>query len=73
VKYLLDVHMGVSLIFEHPHHLSNAFYHIDMAEDSKKYLGFECFGQFYHYDSMPQGIHSAPFIFTEVTKPVVKS
>jgi hypothetical protein len=53
--------------------LSNAFYHIDMAEASKKYLGFECFGKFYRYDSMPQGIHSAPFIFTEVTKPVVKS
>jgi hypothetical protein len=53
--------------------LSNAFYHIDMAEDSKKYLGFECFGKFYRYNSMPQGIQSAPFIFTEVTKPVVKS
>jgi hypothetical protein len=51
--------------------LSNAFYHIDLANDSKQYLGFECFGKFYRYNSMPQGIHSAPFIFTEVTKPVV--
>ena len=53
--------------------LTNAFYHIDMAEDSKKYIGFEWMGKFYQYNSMPQGIHSAPFIFTKITKPVVQS
>ena len=53
--------------------LSNAFYHIDMDESSKKYLGFEWLGKFYQYNSMPQGIHSAPFIFTAVTHPVVQS
>ena len=52
--------------------LSNAFYHIDMAEASKKYIGCEWLGKFYQYNSMPQGIHSAPFIFTEVTIPMVR-
>ncbi len=53
--------------------LSNSFYQIDMAVDSKQYLGFECFGKYYRYNRMPRGIHSAPFIFTEMTKPVVKA
>ena len=52
--------------------LSNAFYHIDMDENSKKYIGFEWLEKFYRYNSLPQGIHSAPFIFTAVTKPMVK-
>ena len=43
-----------------------------MAEDSKKNIGCEWLGKFYQYNSMPQGIHSAPFIFTEVTIPMVR-
>lgn len=41
----------------------------------QKYLGFEWLGIFYHYLSLPQGITSgsAPFIFTEVAKPMVQS
>lgn len=53
--------------------ISNAFYHIDMAPISRKYLGFEWLGTFYHYISLPQGITPAPFIFTEVAKPMVQS
>ena len=53
--------------------ISNAFYHIDMARESQKYIGFEWLGKFYHYNSLPIGIHSAPFIFTEVTKPMVRA
>ena len=52
--------------------ISNAFYHIEMAEESKKYLGCEWLGKFYRYGNLPMGIHSAPFVFTETTKPVVK-
>jgi hypothetical protein len=47
--------------------ISDAFYHIDMAPESQKYIGFEWLGKFYHYNSLPMGIHSARFIFTEVT------
>jgi hypothetical protein len=52
--------------------ISNAFYHIEMAEESKQYIGFEWLGKFYQYNNLPMGIHSAPFVFTEVTKPAVK-
>ncbi len=48
--------------------LSNAFYHFDIAEDSKEYLGFECFWKFYCYNSIQQGIHSGTFIFTIFTE-----
>jgi hypothetical protein len=53
--------------------ISNAFYHIEMAEESKQYIGFEWSGKFYQYNNLQMGIHSAPFVFTEVTKPVVKN
>ena len=43
-----------------------------MAEDSKKYIGCEWLGKFYQYNSMPQGIHSAQFIFTEVSIPMIR-
>ena len=52
--------------------ISNAFFHIDIAEESKQYLGFEWGGEYYQFNSLPMGIHAAPFIFTEVTKPVVR-
>lgn len=53
--------------------ISNAFYHIDLAPVSQKYVGFEWLGLFYRYCSLPQGIASAPAIFTEVTLPMVRS
>ncbi len=43
--------------------ISNAFYHTDIAPESKKYVGFEWLGKFYHYNSSPMGIHSSQFIF----------
>jgi hypothetical protein len=52
--------------------ISNAFYHIDMAPESKKYVGFEWLGKFYHYNSLPMGILSVQYIFTEVAKPMVR-
>jgi hypothetical protein len=53
--------------------ISIAFYPIDMAPESQKYIGFKWLGKFYHYNSLPMGIHSAPFIFTEVTKPIIRA
>ena len=52
--------------------ISNAFYHIDLAPVSQKYLGYEWLGKFYRYCSLPMGITSAPAIFTEVTLPMVR-
>jgi hypothetical protein len=52
--------------------ISSAYYHIDMAQESKRYIGFEWMGKFYWYNMLPMGIHSTPFIFTEVTKLMVR-
>jgi hypothetical protein len=52
--------------------ISDAFYHIEMAEESKQYIGFEWLGKFYQFNNLPMGIHSAPYVFTEMTKPAVR-
>ena len=52
--------------------ISNAFFHIEIAEESKCFLGFEWLGEYYQFNCLPMGIHEAPFVFTEVTKPVVR-
>ena len=43
-----------------------------MAEESKQYIGFEWLGKFYQFNNLPMGIHSAPYVFTEMTKPAVR-
>ena len=52
--------------------ISNAFFHIEIAEESKCFLGFEWRGEYYQFNNLPMGIHEAPFVFTEITKPVVR-
>ena len=49
-----------------------AFYHIDMAEASKPYIGFEWLEKFYWYSCLPMGINLASFIYTKITKPMVQ-
>jgi hypothetical protein len=48
------------------------FFHTEIAEESKCFLGFEWLGEYYLFNSLPMGIHEAPFVFTEITKPVVR-
>ena len=52
--------------------ISNAFFHIEIAEESKRFLGFEWLGEYYQFNCLPMGIHEEPYIFTEVTKPIVR-
>jgi hypothetical protein len=52
--------------------ISNAFFHIEIAEESACFLGFEWRGKYYQFNNLPMGIHEAPFVFTEITKPVVR-
>ena len=52
--------------------ISNAFFYIEIAEKSKCFLGFEWLGEYYQFNCLPLGIHEAPIVFTEVTKPVVR-
>ena len=48
--------------------ISNAYYHVEMAEESKKYLGFFWKRKFYRFNCLP----TAPFVFTEVTYPFIR-
>ena len=46
--------------------LSDAYYHIELHPESRKYVAFCWRGQHYQFCCLPMGIHSAPFVFTRV-------
>lgn len=48
--------------------LRNAYYSIDIAEDSRKYLRFVWQGQLHQYRVLPMGLSSSPQIFTRLMK-----
>ena len=49
--------------------LSDAYYHIELHPDSRKFVAFCWRHQYYLFCSLPMGIHSAPFVFTRVNQP----
>ena len=46
--------------------LSKGYHHVDMAEDSYQFLGFEWNGQYYVFTSLPFGLASAPWAFSKI-------
>lgn len=50
--------------------LRHAYYSINMAENDQKFLRFQWRETFYQYTCLPNGITSAPRIFTKLMKPV---
>ena len=46
--------------------ISAAYHHVDMAEESLPFLGFEWEGSFYRFEVLPFGLSTAPFLFTTV-------
>ena len=50
--------------------LRHAYYSINMAENDQKYLRFQWKGKIFQYTCLPNGITSAPRIFTKLMKPV---
>jgi len=53
--------------------LKDAYFTIPVAEDHKKYLRFKVSNCLYQFRAMPQGLSSAPRIFTKIMKPVMAS
>ncbi len=51
--------------------LKNAYYHIPIHKDHRKYLVFRVGQQLYQFNVLPFGLTSAPFIFTRILKTVV--
>ena len=50
--------------------LKDAYYSIPIAEEDRKFLMFEWKGQYYQYTCLPNGLSSAPRVFTKILKPV---
>ena len=51
--------------------LSNAYYSIPVAICDQKYLMFQFAGQLYKFVCLPNGLTSAPRLFTKLLKPVI--
>lgn len=50
----------------------SGYYHIDIAENYRTFLGFQWDGMYYCFTVLPFGLSSAPFIFTKIFRPLVK-
>jgi hypothetical protein len=50
--------------------LRHAYYSINMAENDQKFLRFQWTETLYQYTCLPNGITSAPRIFTKLMKPI---
>lgn len=53
--------------------LSDAYYSVPVHKDSRKYLKFEIDGILFQYCSLPNGLSSAPRVFTKLLKPAFAS
>ena len=62
----------ISTIFIRPSHidLQNEYYTVPVSPIHWKYLRFFLQGQLYQYTCLPNGLASAPHIFTKIMKPV---
>jgi hypothetical protein len=52
--------------------LKDAYFSIKVHEHSRKYLRFYYSGKLYEYNALAFGLNTSPYIFTKITKPVVK-
>ena len=50
--------------------LRHAYYSVPVAEEHQKFLRFQWRGKIYQYNCLPNGISSAPRLFTKLMKPV---
>ena len=50
--------------------LKDAYYSIPIAEQDRKFFMFQWKGEYYQFTCLPNGLSSAPRIFTKILKPV---
>ena len=53
--------------------LRDAYYTIPVHSESRKYLRFKWAGQLWQFKALPNGLTSAPRLFTKVLKPILAS
>ena len=51
--------------------LRNAYFSVHVHDESQNYLKFEWFGQLYRFTAFPNGLTSAPRLFTKLLRPVM--
>lgn len=51
--------------------LSAAYFHCKMNRKHRRYLAFRALGKIFQFNAMVFGISSAPFVFTQLTKPII--
>lgn len=52
--------------------LKDAYFLIPIDSNNRKYLKFTYNGNFYHFNCIPFGLCTAPYVFTKIMKPVLK-
>lgn len=52
--------------------LKDAYFLVNIHQNSRKYLRFYWSGQLYQFNVLPFGLNTAPFVFTKILKPVAK-
>ncbi|GJP42866.1 hypothetical protein CLOM_g2398, partial [Closterium sp. NIES-68] len=52
--------------------LRSGYHHVEMHPSSWKYLGFQFEGAYYSFRSLPFGLATAPFVFTQLIKQLAK-
>ena len=56
--------------------ITSAYHHIDIFPDHRKYLGFswnfDGITRYFQFNVLPFGLTSAPYIFTKLTRPLIK-
>jgi len=52
--------------------VKDAYHHLVIREEDRKYLAFRCLGRFFLPVTMPFGLTSAPLTWTKVMRPVVE-
>jgi hypothetical protein len=52
--------------------LSDAFLHVGLHPDSRKFLRLKWKGQVYQYCTTAFGLATSPFVFTKVCKPILE-
>ena len=52
--------------------LNQAFYHVSLARDQRKYFAFDFMGKRYCFNCLPVSLSSSPRIFTKILRPVIK-
>ena len=52
--------------------VKSGYHHVDVAQQHRKYLGFEWGGVTYTFVVLPFGLSSAPYVFTKIMRPFVR-